>query len=99
MYKLNILPVKLLDSTMSKTGAIFSHEACDVCGMQGIKFEAVSYKDKFDYSSLRYHSYTYKKYQALTEDCQKRYATETGMYLIYYLCSEACAMMVQLQRE
>lgn len=97
MYKLNILPVKLLSGTISKNGAIFSHEPCDVCGTQGIKFEAISYKDKFDYNRLKYQSYTYKKYMALEENYARQYVVRTNMYLIYYLCSEACAMMVQLQ--
>src|ERR1035437_6334160 len=99
MYKLNVLPVKLVNSSISKNGAIFSHEACDICGTQGIKFEAISYKDTFDYNKLKYHSYTYKKYLSLKEDYQKQFVSQTNMYLTYYLCSEACAMMVQLQRE
>ena len=93
------MPVKLLNSSMSKNGAIFSHEPCDICGTQGIKFEAISYKGIFDYNQLKYHSCTYKKYLGLKEDYQRQYVSQANWYFIYYLCSEACAMMVQLQRE
>jgi hypothetical protein len=98
MYKLNILPVALLDRPVSKNGAIFSHEPCDICGTKGIKFEAISYKGIFDYHKLKYRAYTYKKYNIMSDDTKKWFVRCDG-YLIYYLCSKECAMMVQLQRE
>lgn len=103
MYKLNVLPVKLLTGSISKNGAIFSHEHCDVCGTQGIVYEAISYSGTFDYNKLKYHGVTYKRYAKLN-DVEKQivnrwYTGSPDLYVFYYLCSEACAMMVQLQRE
>jgi hypothetical protein len=99
MYKLNILPVKLLQSPVSKNNQIFSHEGCDICGKQGILFEAISYKDNFDYNKLKYHSVTYKKYVQPTDPVVAQWIGKlNSMYIIYYLCSEECAMVVQLQQ-
>lgn len=98
MYKLNVLPVKLLNKPVSKNGSVFSHEQCDVCGTQGIVYEAISYQDKFDYNNLRYHSTTFKRYQK-SEESTKQFVSQTkSWYIIYYLCSEECSLMLQMQQ-
>lgn len=96
MYKLNILPVSLLPKPLSKNNTMFSHESCDVCKTQGIKLEAVSYKDKFDYGQFRYHNYTYKAYLAMDPD-NRHWVDRNSSYITYYLCSDPCATMLQLQ--
>ena len=98
MYKLNILPVSLLKSPVSKNKMIFSHEQCDVCQTNGIKFEAVAYKGKFDYNALRYSNYTYKAITKM-EPGMRQWVDRNEAYCTYYLCSEPCAMMLQLQLQ
>lgn len=75
---------------------LFSHEPCDVCASQGIMYEAVSYKDKFDYTAFRYSNYTAKAYATLDET-SKRWLSSVKGYIIYYLCSKECATMLQFQ--
>jgi hypothetical protein len=95
MYKLNVLPVKLFGKTKSQNNMLLSHEQCDICKTQGIIFEAIAYKDLFDYNHLRYHSHTYKDYMKL-EPATQMWANAFPYYRIFYLCSQECAMMLQL---
>lgn len=82
---------------------LFSHESCDVCATHGIKYEAVSYKDSFDYNEFRYYSHTYKAYVKLN-DVEKDQMISiwaqplpSPNYRIYYLCSQECSTMLQFQ--
>lgn len=98
MYKLNILPVEMFEKPISKNKMMFSHEYCDVCNTQGIKFEAVSYQDRFDYNAFRYHNYTYKAYIKMGADSRRWIGNfHNDVYLTYYVCSDKCATMLQLQ--
>lgn len=96
MYKLNILPVSLLEKPVSKNNQVFSHEACDVCEKQGIKYEAISYEGTFDYNKLKYYNYTFKKYKEFKKLNIPYYAA-SDCYIIYYVCSKECATMLQFQ--
>jgi hypothetical protein len=100
--KFNIMTLKYVKDKKSRYGRYFTHENCDLCQKQGVKFEVLKYNGLFDPTMIRQAL----PWRSEAKESVLKYMNvslsskwENSIYILFYTCSEECSNLLIFQQE